>query len=266
VAGRLHVEPLQRIGFLAGAGLVEVVGGIGELRGEFGDEVGGDFVAARADRGADGGKEIGRLAAEFKLHAADGFLSDSGQSAAPARVNGGNRAFFRIDEEDRRAIGGLDGEEQAGTVCGRSVAFASVGWGSRENADHVRVDLLEGNEREIRGTESGLKLAAIFEHVLASVPFHEPEIQDFFGFERAYAAGTRAEAVDEPGQLAEGGEFENLQSTSFAEPPRLSDTWDNWHRGRGLTRATTLQRRFSGSHNQTSIIATAGRVKIGERQ
>ena len=157
VAGRLHVEPLERVGLFAGARLVKVVGGIGELRGEFGDEVGGDFVAARADRGADGGKEIGGLAAEFKLHAADGFLSDSGQSAAPARVNGGNRAFFRIDEEDRRAIGGLDGEEQAGTVCGRSVAFASVGWGFRENANHVRVDLLEGNEREIGGTESGLK-------------------------------------------------------------------------------------------------------------
>src|ERR1700739_1470899 len=53
VAGRLHVEPLERIGFFAGTGLVEIVGGIGELRGEFGDEVSGDFVAAWADRGAD---------------------------------------------------------------------------------------------------------------------------------------------------------------------------------------------------------------------
>jgi hypothetical protein len=28
VAGRLHVEPLERIGLFAGAGLIEIVGGI----------------------------------------------------------------------------------------------------------------------------------------------------------------------------------------------------------------------------------------------
>jgi len=56
VAGRHHVEPLQRIGFFAGAGLVKVMGGVGELGSELGDEVGADFVTARADAGADGGK------------------------------------------------------------------------------------------------------------------------------------------------------------------------------------------------------------------
>jgi hypothetical protein len=52
VAGRFHVEPLERIGLFARTGLIEIVSRIGELSGEFGDEVGGDFVAARADRGA----------------------------------------------------------------------------------------------------------------------------------------------------------------------------------------------------------------------
>jgi len=199
VAGRLHVEPLERIGLFAGAGLVEVVCGIGELRGEFGDEVGGDFVAAGADRGADGSQKIGGLAAEFELHAADGFLGDTRESAAPAGVDGGNGSFFRIDEKNRHAIGGLDGEEQAGSVCGRSVAFASIGWGFRENANHVRVNLLQRNEVEIVGTERGLKATAVFEHVFAGVPFHEAEIEHFFGFERADAAGASAKAVDEPG-------------------------------------------------------------------
>ena len=78
VAGRLHVEPLERIGFFAGAGFIEIVGGIGELRGEFGDEVGGHFVAAGADGRTDCGEEIGRLAAKFELHLASGFLSDAG--------------------------------------------------------------------------------------------------------------------------------------------------------------------------------------------
>lgn len=110
VAGRFHVEPLERIGFFAGAGLVEVVSGIGELRGEFGDKVGGDFVAARTDRRADRGKEIGGFGAEFELHAADGLLRDSGESAAPTGMNGGNGALFRIHQEDRDAIGGLNAE------------------------------------------------------------------------------------------------------------------------------------------------------------
>ena len=55
VAGRLHVEPLEWIGLFARAGLVEIVSGVGKLGGEYGDEAGGDFVAAGADRGADCG-------------------------------------------------------------------------------------------------------------------------------------------------------------------------------------------------------------------
>ena len=55
-----HVEPLERIGFFSGAGLVEIVASIGELRRELRDEFGADFVAARTDAGADGGEEIGR--------------------------------------------------------------------------------------------------------------------------------------------------------------------------------------------------------------
>ena len=58
VAGRHHVEPLERIGFFAGAGFVEVVGGVGELGGELRDEFGADFIAARAYAGTYGGKKI----------------------------------------------------------------------------------------------------------------------------------------------------------------------------------------------------------------
>ena len=56
VAGRLHVEPLEWVRLFAGAGLVEIVSRIGKLRCEFGSEVGGNFVAARANRRADGGQ------------------------------------------------------------------------------------------------------------------------------------------------------------------------------------------------------------------
>jgi len=97
VAGRLHVEPLEWVGLIARAGFIEEVGGIGELGGEFGDKVGGDFVAAGADGRTDGGEEIGGLAAKFELHLADGFLGDAGERSTPARVNRGNGPFFWID-------------------------------------------------------------------------------------------------------------------------------------------------------------------------
>lgn len=241
VARGLHIEPLERIGLFTGAGLVEIVGGVGELRCEFGDELGGNLVAAGADGGADGSQEIGGLAAELELQTADGFLGDAGEGAAPAGVDGGNGALFRIDEEYRDAIGGLDGEEKAGAIRGRGVSFAGASRQLGENSNYIRVDLLERNEFEIGSGHGGLKEAAIFEDVFTGIPFHKAEIEDFFGFEWANPAGAGAEAVDEPGELEEWGELENLQAAGLAEPPRLSDTWDRRRRGRGLSRAATLQ-------------------------
>ena len=58
----------------------------------------------------------------------DGFFEDAGERAAPAGVNGGNGAVFGINEENRDAIGGLDGEEKAGSSCKRGVAFAEFFW------------------------------------------------------------------------------------------------------------------------------------------
>ena len=257
VAGRLHIEPLQRIGLFARARFVKVVRGIGKLGGKFGDEVGGDFIATRANRRTDGGEEIGRLGAEFELHAADGFLGDAGEGAAPTSVNGADRAFFRIDEEYRHAIGGLDAEQKAGAVCGGSVTFAGAGGGLWKNANHVRMDLFQRNKFEVACPNGGLKQAAIFDDVFAGVPFREAEIEDFFGFERANPAGTSAEAVQKPGKLAKRGEFENLEPPGLAEAPGCGNPRYRRRRGRRLARAATLQGSFSGSHNQTSIIATA---------
>jgi hypothetical protein len=62
--------------------------------------------------------------------------------------------------------------------------------------------------------------------------------------------------VDEPRELAEGREFEDLQSASLTESPRSGDARNRRLRGRRLAGATARQRSFSGSHNQTSIIAT----------
>ena len=101
--------------------------------------------------------------------------------------------------------------------------------------------MLQGDELEVGGSEGRLKEAAIFEGVFAGIPFHETEIENFFGFEGAYAAAAGAEAVDQPGKLEERRKFEYLQATSLAEAPRRGNSWDRRHGGRRLARGTPLQ-------------------------
>lgn len=162
MAGGHHVEPLDGIGLVAGAELVEIGGGVRELGEELGGNFGADFVAAGADAGADGGEKVARVGAEVHLHGADGFGGDAGKGAAPASVDGGDGAFFGVDEEDRDAVGGLDGQEEAGTVGDAGVATAGIGWGGVEEVDHVGVELFEGDEGKIGGACGRLEAAAVF--------------------------------------------------------------------------------------------------------
>ena len=255
VAGRLHIEPLEGVGFFAGERLIKIAGGIGELGGKFGDEIGGNFIAARTDGRADGGEKMRWVAAKFELHAADGFLGDAGERATPTGVNGGNGAFFGIDEQDGDAIGGLDGEKKAGAIGGGGIASAGIRGLPRENVDDVRMNLLERNE--IGGAEGRLEFAAIGEDVFASVPFHETEIENFFGVERADAAEPGAKTVNEPGQFGKRNKLEDLQATGLAEAPRGTNASSLRRRGRGLAGTTAHPGCFFSRHNQTSIIASA---------
>ena len=98
VARGHHVEPLDGIGFVSGAEFVEPVGSFRELGEELGGDFGADFVAATADGWADGGEEVGGVGFELHLHLADSFGDDAGEGTAPAGVNGGYGALFRVDK------------------------------------------------------------------------------------------------------------------------------------------------------------------------
>jgi len=199
VAGGHHVQPLDGIGFVAGAKLVEPFGGFEELGEELGGDFGADFVAATSDGGADGGEKVGGLGVEVHLHLADGFDNDTGEGAAPSGVNGGDSALFGVDEENGDAIGGLDGEEQAGAVGDGGVALADLGRGGVEKVDDVGMDLLQGDEFQVGGAEGGLEAAAVLEDVFLGVPVRKAQIEEFLAVLSADAAGLGAEAVDEPG-------------------------------------------------------------------
>ena len=147
---------------------------------------------------------------EFGDEFADGFFGDAGEGAAPTRVDGGNGAFFGIDEEDGDAVGSLNAEEKAGSVGDGGVAFAGLFGGGGERPDDGRMNLFEINERELLRAEGGLEFFAVFEDVFARVPFGEAEVEDFLSIEIGDAAWGGAETVEEPRKFREGVEFEDF--------------------------------------------------------
>src|SRR5690348_4429348 len=190
MAGRHHIEPLQRIGLFAGARFVEIVGSIGELRRELRDEFGADFVAARTDARTDGGKNVCRIGLEARVEFAGSFLKDARKRTAPPCVNGGHDTFFGIDEEDRNAVGSLNAEKKARSLRQRSVAFTRFLWRGGERPNDGGVDLFESDEREFLRAEGGLEFFAVGENVLTGVPVGEAEIQTLPAIELGDAAGS----------------------------------------------------------------------------
>lgn len=126
VARRHHVHPLKRIWLIAGAEFVEPLGGICKLGSERGRDFDADFITAATDGRAEGGEEIGGQRTEGHLHAADGFGDYALERAAPAGMNGGDSAIFRVNKQDGDTVGGLDAEQDTGLVRCGSVAAAGV--------------------------------------------------------------------------------------------------------------------------------------------
>jgi len=209
VARRHPVEPLERIGLVAGAEFIEPVRSIRKLRFEFDGNFRADFVAAAPDRRADGSEQAIWPRAELHLHFPNGFCDDALQCAAPAGMNGGDGSLLGIDEKNGDAIGSLNAEKQAGANGRGSVTATGLGGHGIEDLYNIRMELPEGNERENVCIERRLKEVTIFENKFPRVPCRETEIQDPFAFESADAARPRAEAVDEPGNFRERRRLQN---------------------------------------------------------
>lgn len=180
MAGGHHAKPLEGVGLIAGAKLVEPFGSIRKLSQIGGRDFGANFVATAADRRAERGEQIDRFGGEFHLHHSDGFCDDALQGASPTRVDGGDGSLLGIDEKNRDTVGGLDAEKKSRLVCDRCVTTAGVSRRGFEHVDDVGVKLFQGDERKIRCAESREETAAIFQNIFAGVTFGEPEIEDLF--------------------------------------------------------------------------------------
>jgi len=117
VSGRHHREPRKRIRLLAPREAlewaVEPFGGGWKLSGERGSDFRADFVAASANCRADRDDHVFGARAELHAHAAKRFLRDARERSAPTCVNCGDGAARGVREENRNAIRGLHGEQDA---------------------------------------------------------------------------------------------------------------------------------------------------------
>ncbi len=84
--------------------------------------------------------------------------------------------------------------------------------------DDVRMNLAEAGGAHLAGAERTEESFSVFDYVFATIPIGEAEVQHVFdgflgavrSFERASAAGNRAEPADEPRELGESRRFEDL--------------------------------------------------------
>lgn len=259
VAGRHHVEPLQRVGLVTGAKLVKPFGSLRELRLELDGNLRADFVAAAADGRADGSEQVRGPGAELHVHLADGLGDDALERAAPSGVDGGDGALFGVHEENGDAVGGLHEEKQAGAVRYRSVAAAGCPRRIIEEVHDIGVDLFERDKLENFCAESRLQTTPVFQNIFFGVPIRKTEIQHFLAVERAYAAGPRAKAVNQPGNPGKCGHLEDSQVARCEFGPVVRSE----NRAAPLADAALCPECFRGGHGSTSIIGEACRAERG---
>ena len=186
----------------------------------------------------------------------DGFLGDAGQGTAPTGVNGGDGAFFGIDQKNGNAVGGLNSEENTGRFCEGGVGFAGFLWSRGEGPDDGGMNLFERDEREFWGAEGSLEFFAIFADVFTGVPVGETKVKNLLAVEFGDATRARAESVDEPRKLFEGVEFEDFQIARRAERPGFFDfrcAGGGWKRFAGFA---ARHGRISSDRHLISIIGS----------
>ena len=180
---------------------------------------GGDVVirlkAARADAGADGGQEIGGVRAAVLRHGPDGLCQDAPGTAPPPGVDGGDGGVDGVVEEDHAAVGGENGEGQAGNVRHQGVHVPVVpGAGEalagvlRRDAAKVRgVDLLAEDGLLRLRPQNGAETAVVLPDVFRGVAPAGAQVQAVPGG-GGDPAGAGGKAVGQGGEQlrAEDGE------------------------------------------------------------
>src|SRR5882724_1865673 len=165
-----------------------------------------NFKAALANTRADGSLKILRLAAKIASHFAHALLNNAPQRAAPSGMEHAHSLAFRIDENDRQAIGGLHAKDKAGGISDDAVAN-QLGLGhGRDGVNEIRMNLTQRNQRQ--GNIFFTLRAKVFQknfaialHGFAAVCLGKTQVQARRAIGLTETSGTRAEAMYQPGEL-----------------------------------------------------------------
>jgi hypothetical protein len=107
------------------------------------DDLGSHFVATLANSGTDGYEQVVRPAGESRLHVLDSPSGNPLRGPTPAGVDGSYSAMARIDDENRDAVGGLNGDEPSWGVLDEGIAVAERTRPAAGFDHNVRMDLME---------------------------------------------------------------------------------------------------------------------------
>lgn len=227
MARRAHGEPRKpiRIAVAVGEsveGADEPIRGAFEFCGEFFHDFMTHFIAATADAWTHRSDHMERVGVELHLHTPERFFSDALGSSPPTGMNGGDGPVLCVGEKYGNAVGGLDGKQNSRLASDEGVAFRGVlalwKFLGADHVDDVRMNLAEAGGAHLAGTERAEESFSVFDYVFAAIPIGEAEVQYVFdgflgavrSFERACAAGNRAEPADEPRKMGEARRFEDL--------------------------------------------------------
>ena len=151
---------------------------MGEGRGHGVDDDLAHFVAAGADARADGGQQLGRVAAELRLHGPHQRPRQVGHRPLPTGVAQTDGAMNGVVEQDGRAVGETHGQDAAGLVGDEAVNVVNPGavLGRRHAGDgravhQVGVDDSVGvaAEEAVGATPVGVDALALVGHGHAQV-------------------------------------------------------------------------------------------------
>lgn len=210
----------QRGRFLIDGNGLEELGSVDEAPVECRDELFPDAITAGLDAGANGGSNMARARAEDGAHHAHGFFGDPTQRPAPARVDCGDDAAARIDEQYRLAIRGSNGQEDSRLIGHERVSRERPAfWVERRVSAHgdkfdtARIpddgakDVSGMNLPQMRPRESGRaerrkKFPAVLLDGFPAVGFGEAEIEPA-ARAGARAARARGERMQQPRKTRE---------------------------------------------------------------
>src|SRR5579862_607775 len=121
--------------------LPEQLGSIGELALELSPNFFAHFITTAANAGSNRRQEASRAASKMPAHLTDPFFGNAFHRTPPPGMKNSDRTTSRVDQDERKAIGRLDGHEQSRRVGDNPVTGERLLRHTIDGVNQIGVDL-----------------------------------------------------------------------------------------------------------------------------